>query len=283
RRERAVFMVASLDHLPRRLARARLPQRILGNVHELVVMLEALPVSRPDAPRGRLVPGEVLQALLLRLLRKVEPELHEERALGDQHPLEVPDALEAPRELAAFLVAHHALQDRIGVPGAEKDADVSLRRKLPPEAPHFGPLALELGRRPERARADMARVHPFVEEVHGLALAGAIHPVYEDHDGEVALVEEPVLEPEEALAQLRLLALELGFRELVADLGGFEHGVSSSPFSGRPSSPAGRVRRGGARSARPWLRRRARARHSAAARSAGTEAADRARPRAGPR
>ena len=90
----------------------------------------------------------------------------------------------------------------------------------------LGAVALVVGERPERMGADVAGVHPLVEEVDGLALAGAVDAVHEDDHRELVFLEEPVLEVEQALAHLRLLALEARLVELVADLRGFEHAVS---------------------------------------------------------
>jgi hypothetical protein len=158
----------------------------------------------------------------------MEPELQQQRAFGDEHPLEVADALEAPREFRALFASQGALQDRVRVPGTEEDADSALGRKRLPETPHLGPRALDVGELAEGARGDVARIHPFVQQVDGLALAGAVDAVHQDHHGKLPPFEQLVLEREQALAQLGLLALELGLSELVADLGGFEH--RSSPW-----------------------------------------------------
>src|SRR5213075_838623 len=92
-----------------------------------------------------------------------------------------------------------------------------------PEAPHLRTIALDVGESAEGVGADVARIHPLVEEVDRLALAGAVDAVHEDHHGKGAFVQQAILQVEEPLARLALLALELALLELVADLGGFEH------------------------------------------------------------
>src|SRR6185437_12263139 len=90
------------------------------------------------------------------------------------------------------------------------------------------------------------RVHPFVEQVDGLALAGAVDAVHQDHDGKLRALEELVLQLQKARAQPRLLALVLRLLQLVADLGGLEHG---------PNRTGGRDARAGARAFRALAHR----------------------------
>ncbi len=69
-------------------------------------------------------------------------------------------------------------------------------------------------------RADVARVHPLVQEVDGLALAGAVHAAHQHGHGETGIGEQAVLRLEQRLAQRRRLALEVCLADLVADFGG---------------------------------------------------------------
>ena len=177
----------------------------------------------------------------------MEPELEEHRAFGDQHALEAADAAQALLEARALVAAHDAAQDRIGVPRAEDDADLSLRRHRLPETPHLGAVALDVAQRAEGVGVDVARVHPFVEEVHGLALAGAVDAVHEHDDGERLVRKELVLRLEQLRAELLRLLVVRGVVDLVTELGGLEHALSFSlpqvvGFSGRrtvdrPSRP----------------------------------------------
>ena len=57
-----------------------------------------------------------------------------------------------------------------------------LRRQVAPEAPVVRPLALLVRRLPEGARHDPARIHPLVEQVDALALAGAVDAAEQDDD-----------------------------------------------------------------------------------------------------
>ena len=133
------------------------------------------------------------EPLLLRLLGEVEPELHEDRAVVDEHLLERPDPIEIGGELAVGHPIHHPADNRVGVPAAEEHADLPLRWERPPEAPHLGAEALGLGGGAERAGSHVARIEPFIEQVHRLALARAVDAVDEHDDREGLVGEELVL------------------------------------------------------------------------------------------
>jgi hypothetical protein len=79
-------------------------------------------------------------------------------------------------------------------------------------APRRSPRAEGLG-------ADMARVHPLVEQVHRLALARAVDAVHEDHHREAPLLRAAVvLRLEQGLAQRGLLLRVLRLRHLLTEL-----------------------------------------------------------------
>src|SRR5205814_10403008 len=97
-----------------------------------------------------------------------------------------------------------------------------------------------------------------------LALAGAVDAVHEDEHGKLRVREELVLQREQPLAKLGLLAIELALRELVADLRGFEHALTLPPrratarFARARAPERARCREGAADSSRPrFLRCRA--------------------------
>src|SRR5262249_1406755 len=185
RREGAVARVGALDHGPLRFGGARLPEDARADLLELVVLVVALPVLGRHAPARLRVLLELLETLFLRLLRDVEPQLHDERAVVREHALHAHDLFDPVLELALSHVPAHAREDRVRVPVAEEDAYFALLGHPLPEAPHPRPARLLLAHRPEGVRFDVAWVHPLVQEVDGLALAGAFDAVHEDDDREV--------------------------------------------------------------------------------------------------
>jgi hypothetical protein len=75
---------------------------------------------------------------------------------------------------------------------------------------------------------DVAWVHPLVEQVHRLALAGALDAADQHEHGELLLAQDPILGGEQRLPQLRLFFLPGGFVDLVGDGGGVEHVTKAS-------------------------------------------------------
>ena len=223
----AIARVGALDHDPRRVGGAGLAQRAFAHLVELVVQPEMLPVALGHAPARLRVLLQCLQALLLALLGEVEPELEDERALVGEHLLEAHVLFHRLVERGVAGLAVGARQNRLRVPRAEEDANAALGRQLAPEVRHRRVPALVLGRLGQGVGGDVARVHPFLEQVDGLALAGAVHAVDEDEHGKARRVEQLVLRPEQRLAQLRQLALVGALVDRVAKLGGFEHDVGA--------------------------------------------------------
>src|SRR5690606_28399031 len=68
----------------------------------------------------------------------------------------------------------------------------------------------------------------LVQDVHRLALAGAVHAVDEDDDREALVLEQAVLSLEEVRSQLRDLLLVPSLVDRVPQLGGLEHPSSLS-------------------------------------------------------
>jgi hypothetical protein len=68
-------------------------------------------------------------------------------------------------------------------------------------------------------RGDLARVHPLVEQVHGLALARALDAGDHDQHRKPAVHLQIVLRVEQRLAQLRLLAPERRLVDAVLQAG----------------------------------------------------------------
>ena len=205
--------------------------RALGDLHEGVVVAEVLPVEARDLETGLGVLLELLQPLPLRVLREVEPALHEERAVPRELLLEEGDAREVGLEARVADLPGRPLQDRLGVPGAEEDPDPPARGEGPPEAPRRGAVALLVGPRAEDVRLDAARVEPLEEAVDGVPLAGAVGAGDDDDHGDLRL-QERELRGEEACADRRELRRVLFLRELPSQLGRLEHDLLPA---GRPA------------------------------------------------
>ena len=201
----AVVRVGALHHRPRGLGGAGAAQRVLGALPEPVVVLEPLPIGLGDPPARRRVLLERGQPRLLRRLRQVEPELQHQHAVADQHPLMPRDRLQPLVEGRRLQRAADAVDDRLGVPRAEQDADVTFRGQCVPEPPHRRALAGVLVRRAEGVGVDVARVHPLVEQVHRLSLACAVDAADQHQHRELLAREQLVLRVEQPLAQRRHL------------------------------------------------------------------------------
>ena len=247
--EAAVARVRALDHDPRRVRGAGLAQRALAHLVEPVVQLVVLPVALGDAPARLRVLLQRLQALLLALFREMEPELEHQRALVGEHLLEAHVLFHRLVERGVAGLAVGARENRERIPRAEEDAGLSLGRQVAPEMPHRRMLALFLGRLAQRVGGDVARIHPLLQQVDGLALAGAVHAVDEDEQGEFGAVQQLVLRLKQRLAQPGKLAFVDVLLDRMAKLGGFEHAGRPRWFPGtladRPGGNNGRKREAG--------------------------------------
>ena len=178
-----------------------------------------------DPPPLQRVLLERLQPLLLRLLAQVHPELHDDRAVVGQRPLEGGNLVEQRVELRRASCAGHAVENRRGIPGAQEHREAAARGQVAPVAPQPRPLALLTRRVGVAACDDPARVHPLVEQVGRLALARRIDAGEQDDDRERRGLAELLLHGEQFRPQLRDLRLVVALRELSPDFGGFKHGV----------------------------------------------------------
>ncbi|MND79280.1 hypothetical protein D3C80_710130 [compost metagenome] len=215
--------VEALDHMPWRIVAAGTAQHPLAEAHEAVIGLRLLPVQRADPPT---VQGVVLQRLEARLhlfLGQVKPELDDQRAFIAQHLFQ---ALGTIDRLVQHRVVEHpvdtALQ-HLAVPVAKHHAHAPLGRQLPPKAPGRRPGHFLIGLLVEGAHLDQARVHPFVEQLDRLALAGAFDAIDQHDDRKTRLLLELELGLEQGLAQCGYGGFVGVFIYHVADFGGFEH------------------------------------------------------------
>ncbi len=223
-RQAAVPCVRAFDDHPRRVGPVRLANRLLRRRDELRVHPPVLPRQRSTRHRLQRILLEVGEALLLRGLAEVHPELEDQRAVGGERLLELDDAVQALVEFGLRQPAVDAVEHGPRVPAAQKQADAPARRERPPEAPVLGPLELLVGRLAERLRDDPPRVHPRVQQVDGLALAGAVHAREHDDDGERRRRAQLALHLEQLAEEHRLTRLELFLRYRAPEFCRFEHG-----------------------------------------------------------
>ncbi|MNN31684.1 hypothetical protein D3C81_1453810 [compost metagenome] len=114
----------------------------------------------------------------------------------------------------------------LAVPVAEEDADPSLGRQLAPEAPLGRTGKLLVAGLEEALHVDQPRVHPLVEQLDRLALAGALDAVEQHDQRKARLLAQLELRLEQRLAQFGHRGVVGFLVDLVADFGGFEHAGS---------------------------------------------------------
>jgi len=235
--EAAVMVVGAFDDAPRRFAARGFAQHVLPQRVRLAVKPPRFPVAARDAPAGARVLLQALEACLLVLPRKMDPELEQHEPFLDEHPLVVADRLELQLEPLFAAQAGKMRGERLVVPGVHEDADTAFGRQRAPVAPRQRPHELVAAARAERDDADVPRIHPLGELVRGLAAPAALDPRdNEKHRTRDRTTQAP-LRGEKRLAQLRLLALVLRLRYPVADFGRFEHPLLAS-VTPRSASPA---------------------------------------------
>ena len=174
-------LVAAVDDRPRRVRHVGLLDQPLGDVDEVVVPLPVAPLRLRDAPPRERVVLERPQPRALRVPIEVHPELQDRPRRRRPACARRPRSAPSGAELGARRAAVDAVDERRTVPRAQEEADLAARRQRQPVAPERRALALVLRRFVERAVDDPAWVHPLVEQVHGLALAGAVDAA-EQHD-----------------------------------------------------------------------------------------------------
>ncbi|MNZ37146.1 hypothetical protein D3C78_545880 [compost metagenome] len=227
-RQAAVVRVDALDDMPRRVVTAGAAQHALTKAHETVVGLRLLPVQRADLPAVQRVILERFQPRLHLLLGQVEPELDDQRAFVAQHLLQPLGAGDGLVEHGILEHPVHPPLQHLAVPVAEEHAHPPLRWQGPPVAPGRRAGQLFVGLLVEGEHIDHARVHPLVEQLDRLALAGAFDAVDQHDHREARLLLEFVLGFEQGLAQSGYLGVVSLLVDAVADFGGFEHALAPS-------------------------------------------------------
>ncbi|MCY1497116.1 hypothetical protein D9M68_310710 [compost metagenome] len=199
----AVILVGAFDHVPGGVVAAGAAQHALAETHEAVVDLALLPVQRVELPAALGVLLQGLEALLELLLGQVEPELEDQRTLVAEHALEAFGLVDGLVQAGVLDLALDPRMKHLAVPVAEEDADPPLARQFAPEAPLRRPREFFVGRTQEALDVDQARVHPFVEQLDRLALAGAFDAVDQDEHRETRLLLQLELRIQQRFAQFQ--------------------------------------------------------------------------------
>jgi hypothetical protein len=147
------------------------------------------PVLARHPPALEGVRFQLLEAVLLSRLSQVHPEFHEQDPVVRQGLLERVDLFELRLELGVRRLAVHAVEQRVRVPGAQKQPEVAAGREIPPEAPVRRTCSLGLRGSPESARRDATGIHPLVQQIRELALPGPVHTGEHHDDRKISLPE----------------------------------------------------------------------------------------------
>jgi len=136
------------------------------------------------------------------VLGQVQPELEDQRAFVAQHPLQTLRPCDGEFELGAVDTAMHPVLEHLAVPVAEEDPGMPLRRQPPPETPGQRTGQFFVARHIEAVDPNQPRVHPFVQQLDGLALARPLDAVDQDEHRKTRLRLEPILRLQQRLSQL---------------------------------------------------------------------------------
>ena len=132
-------------------------------------------------------------------MTQVHPELEDQRPVIGKGILEGHDAVQVIVESGLVILVIHAPQYRLRIPGTQEQADVTFWRQITPESPVFRPVALFIRRIVVGPGDQPARIHPLIEDINGVALAGSINTGKQDDDRKTAVYPEICLRLEQGL------------------------------------------------------------------------------------
>ena len=175
-----------------------------------------------DLPGKTLILLGPFESLLELGTWRVQPELHDERPIVRQRPLEALDMADTPLEFLFIDTTQHTLENRPRRPLPMKNPDPTSSRKTSPITPESRSLGLFLGEILVDVRFEQPRVHPLVEEIDDLGETRSVTTRQDDDRGKIR-VTDLVLHGQESDAQDRLLLLVVALVERPPELCGFEH------------------------------------------------------------
>ncbi len=175
-------------------SRRRLGDRLLVGRHVVVVALAHLEVGGAELPALLRVVEPLPEARALLLARDMEEDLHDRRALFDQHALPVADLPRPPLHDFLGREPEDVDRDDVLVVRAVEDADLPSLRRHGVHAPEVVVRKLGWRRRAERVHLDPLRVHAGEDAADDAVLARAVEPLEHEQQAALALGVEPLLE-----------------------------------------------------------------------------------------
>ncbi|MNX95577.1 hypothetical protein D3C86_1278560 [compost metagenome] len=220
----AIMGIRPGDHMPGCIDATGTAQHPLAILHEPVIGFRLLPVQRADAPAVQRVVGQRLEPCLHLLLGKVKPELEDQRTFIAEHLFQALGGIDRLVQSRILELAMDPPLQHLAVPVAEENPHAPLGREHPPVPPGRWPRQFFVGLLIERADLDQARVHPLVEHLDRLTLAGTFDAIDQNDHREAALLLQFELRFEQRFAQGRDFGVVGFFVDGVIDFGGFKHG-----------------------------------------------------------
>ena len=206
-RQAAVARFGAGHHQPRCLPGAGLAHKRFAHRVEVVVVLEQLPILFGDTPAGIRILFEFAQPFFLLRLGQVKPEFQQQHTFVHEHALKPENIADMLVELPGADASGDPLDDGLGMPAAEKNADLALGRQCAPIAPDARAFILFIGGFGKSAHFNVPGIHPLTEQIDRFTLARALNTRDEDQRGEFAALLQVVLRIEQRFAQLRLFTL----------------------------------------------------------------------------
>src|SRR5690606_15635168 len=141
-------------------------------------------------------------ATLLCVARQVVPQLENLNAIARNQRFEFPDRLSELLYICLFAWFFVQQSEQGRIPGAKYNAGAALCRQVLPIAPKERKLSFLLAGRPERQGADMSRIHPLVDQIHGGTLAGTIDARHNDQQAALWILQARILRLKKFSTQL---------------------------------------------------------------------------------
>ncbi len=145
--------------------------------------------------------------------------------LEDQHPIVAEHAFKPLRpsscqlELSALDPLMHTVLEHLAVPVAEENTGMPFRRQATPESPTRGMRKLFVTGHIEAVDTYQPRVHPFIQQLDGLAFTCAFDAVDQNQQRKSRQCLESVLGLEQRLSQFRHGSIVGRFVNGVANFG----------------------------------------------------------------
>jgi hypothetical protein len=219
----SVATIDAFEHQPRCVRRVGLAQQSCARRAVIVIALELFPILLVHPVARLLVRPELLEPALLGLLGEVKPEFDNARPFVREHLFKAPTLGERRHEFSLPAFSERASLDRVRIPGAREDPDLSSRRQAPPEAPHGRAFPFLVARRTDSVHLDEARIHPLRQDLDRFTLAGARNATEHDDDGESGEAQDLHLCVQQLFAQPWEFLPVCGLVERVAEFCRFEH------------------------------------------------------------